>query len=69
MCGYMLLKKTKTAAAVTFVVDCVTETSVEGTFGKLNHYDNDGPPTTNHVEGWHNRLNKKCGSAHRRENL
>jgi len=52
------------SAAVTRVADYVTETWVEGTFGNWNHYDNDGPRTTNHVEGWHNRLNKKCGSAH-----
>ncbi len=29
-----------------------------------NHYNNDGPRTTNHVEGWHSKLNKLVGHPH-----
>lgn len=29
-----------------------------------NHYDNQGPRTTNHVEGWHNALNLASKIAH-----
>lgn len=37
--------------------DYVTEQWVEGDKPMWNHYDNDGPRTTNHVEGWHNKVN------------
>ena len=39
----------------------VTETRVEGHLQHLNHYDNDGPRTTNAVEGWHLKLNARAG--------
>jgi hypothetical protein len=43
----------------------VTETWVEGNeFTFMNHFDNDGPRTTNNVEGWHSKLNKVCDHAH-----
>ena len=29
-----------------------------------NVYDLDGPKTNNHVESWHNRLNRLAGKAH-----
>ena len=29
-----------------------------------NYYDNEGPRTNNHVEGWHTRLKKVVGKAH-----
>ena len=32
---------------------------------KWNHYKTDGPRTNNHVEGWHSRLKKVVGKAHR----
>ena len=38
--------------------DYVTEQWVEGDRRFLNHYDNDGPRTTNHVEGWHHKNNQ-----------
>ena len=45
---------------VTRFDDCVTEQWVES----WNHYDNDGPRTTNNVEGWHSKINKICKTAH-----
>ncbi|XP_021340477.1 uncharacterized protein LOC110441612 [Mizuhopecten yessoensis] len=45
--------------------DYVTETWVEGQQLEMwNHYDNTGPHTTNHVEGWHSKVNKMCKHAH-----
>ncbi len=29
-----------------------------------NYHDYDGPRTNNHLEGWHNRLNRIVGKAH-----
>ncbi|XP_067679730.1 uncharacterized protein [Haliotis asinina] len=45
-------------ALLVLFADYVTEQRVEG--GELllwNHFDTDGPRTTNHVEGWHSHLN------------
>jgi len=44
--------------------DYVTETWVETDVTQFNHFDNDGARTTNHVEGWHSRLNRVCKRAH-----
>ncbi|XP_056011504.1 uncharacterized protein LOC130051982 [Ostrea edulis] len=44
--------------------DYVTETWVEGHLPNWNHFDNDGPRTTNAVEGWHNKLNRMCRYPH-----
>jgi len=44
--------------------DYVTETWVEGDIFQCSHFDHDGPRTTNHVEGWHSRMNKKCQRPH-----
>ncbi|XP_055997797.1 uncharacterized protein LOC130047214 [Ostrea edulis] len=44
--------------------DYVTETWVEGHFHLWNHFDHDGPRTTNAVEGWHHKLNRMCRRAH-----
>ena len=44
--------------------DYVTETWVEGHLQHWNHYDNDGPRTTNAVEGWHHKLNAMCRRPH-----
>ncbi|XP_033753121.1 LOW QUALITY PROTEIN: uncharacterized protein LOC117336618 [Pecten maximus] len=45
--------------------DYVTEIWIEGQhIAFWNHYDNDGPRTTNHVEGWHSKVNKLCQHAH-----
>ncbi|XP_021370385.1 uncharacterized protein LOC110461289 [Mizuhopecten yessoensis] len=50
---------------VTRFKDYVTETWVEGQQLDLwNHYDNTGPRTTNHVEGWHSKVNRMCKHAH-----
>lgn len=50
---------------VTRFTDYVTETWVEGLPRReWNHYDNDGPRTTNHAEGWHSKVNKMCQHAH-----
>jgi len=44
----------------------VEKTWIAGQFDpKLwTHYDNDGPRTTNHAEGWHNALNHNFGISH-----
>jgi hypothetical protein len=50
---------------VTKFADYVTETWVEGqSFSTWNHFDTEGPRTTNHVEGWHGKVNKICRHAH-----
>ncbi|XP_021339484.1 uncharacterized protein LOC110440643, partial [Mizuhopecten yessoensis] len=50
---------------VTRFKDYVTGTWVEGQQLDLwNHYDNTGPRTTNHVEGWHSKVNRMCKHAH-----
>ncbi|XP_021370201.1 uncharacterized protein LOC110461178 [Mizuhopecten yessoensis] len=50
---------------VTRFKDYVTETWVEGQQLDLrNHYDNTGPRTTNHVEGWYSKVNRMCKHAH-----
>jgi len=63
---YALDQNEDDSAAVTRFTDYVTETWVDGSIPKAswNHYDHDGPRTTNHVEGWHNRLNKLCTHSH-----
>jgi hypothetical protein len=38
--------------------DYVTETWVEGSIQGWNEFDNDGARTTNHIEGWHSKVNK-----------
>lgn len=38
--------------------DYVTSYWVEGDCSLWNHYTPDGPRTTNHLEGWHNKLKK-----------
>jgi len=52
------------SAEVTRFTDYVTETWVESDRRQWNHYDNEGPRTTNSVEGWHSRLNKLCKKPH-----
>jgi len=49
---------------VTRFTDYVTETWVEGRHQGWNHFDNNGPRTTNNAEGWHSKLNRLCKSAH-----
>lgn len=44
--------------------DYVTETWFEGHLEMWNHFDHDGPRTTNAVEGWHNKFNRMCRRAH-----
>ncbi|XP_062612625.1 uncharacterized protein LOC134274356, partial [Saccostrea cucullata] len=44
--------------------DYVTETWVEGHLMNWNHYDNEGPRTTNAVEGWHHKFNRMCRPPH-----
>ena len=52
-----------TAAVVRFK-DYVTETWIEGHFEFWNHFDPDGPRTTNAVEGWHHKLYRMCRRGH-----
>jgi hypothetical protein len=37
---------------------------VEGHRFLWNHYQTEGPRTTNHLEGWHNKIKKKVHRAH-----
>lgn len=49
---------------VTRFTDYVTETWVEGRRQGWNHFDNDGPRTTNNAESWHSKINRLCTSPH-----
>lgn len=53
-----------TSDAVRRFTDYVTETWVESERREWNHFDNEGPRTTNSLEGWHSRLNKISKKAH-----
>lgn len=46
--------------------DYVTETWIEGHFEQhmWNHFDTDGARTTNHLEGWHSKLNRIVKKSH-----
>ena len=44
--------------------DYVTEIWVEGNIQGWNQFDNDGARTTNHIEGWHSKVNKACQRSH-----
>ena len=44
--------------------DYVTEKWVEWHRRAWNHYDNDGPRTTNHVEGWHHNIYNQLRHCH-----
>ena len=46
--------------------DYTTTYWVEGEQGRStwNHYDTDGPRTTNHVEGWHGKLSQQMSGSH-----
>ncbi|KAJ8299236.1 LOW QUALITY PROTEIN: hypothetical protein KUTeg_023296 [Tegillarca granosa] len=44
--------------------DYVTEYWVENNRDIWNHFENEGPRTTNHLEGWHNKLKKQVRCAH-----
>lgn len=48
----------------TTFTDYVTEQWVENNRNMWNHFENDGPRTTNHLEGWHNKLKKHVRCAH-----
>ena len=49
---------------ITPFADYVTAQWVEGDRVLWNHYDTDGPRTTNNLEGWHGRLERKVDHAH-----
>lgn len=44
--------------------DYVTETWVENNCPMWNHYETEGPRTTNHLEGWHHKLNNQMHRAY-----
>ncbi|XP_060071015.1 uncharacterized protein LOC132550930 [Ylistrum balloti] len=44
--------------------DYVTTQWIEGDRHVWNHFDNDGPRTTNNLEGWHSKLKKRIPHAH-----
>jgi hypothetical protein len=46
----------------------VTELWVEGQRFLWNHYQTEGPHTTNHLEGWDNKIKKKVHHAHNVKN-
>jgi hypothetical protein len=48
----------------TSFTDYVTKFWVEGHRFLWNHYQTEGPHTTNHLEGWHNKIKKKVHHAH-----
>lgn len=52
--------------SATKLADYFTETWMEGQFppSVWNHHGNDGPRTTNHLEGWHSKLNRAVMKAH-----
>ncbi|XP_060078201.1 uncharacterized protein LOC132557697 [Ylistrum balloti] len=51
-------------ADVTPFTDYVVDQWVDGDRPVWNHYDNDGPRTTNHLEAWHGKLKKIVQHAH-----
>ncbi|XP_052794562.1 uncharacterized protein LOC128227768 [Mya arenaria] len=44
--------------------DYITEQWVEGDRQAWNHFNNDGPWTTNHVEGWQHKINNQLKHCH-----
>lgn len=44
--------------------DYVTDQWVEGDHALWNHYETQGPRTTNNIEGWHNKLKKMTQHSH-----
>ncbi|MBM5152103.1 hypothetical protein J7907_24405 [Vibrio parahaemolyticus] len=44
--------------------DYVTQFWVESNRFVWNHFRAEGPRTTNHLEGWHNKIKKKVRHAH-----
>ena len=50
----------------TRLLDYVTETWMEGRLqpATWNHFSTMGPRTNSHLEGWHNKLKKRVGTAH-----
>jgi hypothetical protein len=51
-------------ANTTTFTDYVTTQWIDGDRQVWNHFNTDGPHTTNHIEGWHNKLKKKVSHAH-----
>ncbi|VDH96256.1 Hypothetical predicted protein [Mytilus galloprovincialis] len=51
-------------AHVTSINDYVTEQWVEREPERRNHFSTVGPTTTNHLEGWHHKLNNQLNKAH-----
>jgi hypothetical protein len=51
-------------ANTTTFTDYVTTQWIDGDRQVWNHFNTDGPRTTNHIEGWHNMLKKKVSHAH-----
>jgi hypothetical protein len=53
------------AINMTAFADYVTEYWVEGNNRQQwNHFDNEGPRTNNHLEGWHGKLKKSTSTTH-----
>ena len=58
------LEDIDTPAKTTTFTDYVTIQWIDGDRQVWNHFNTDGPRTTNHIEGWHNKLKKKVSHAH-----
>ena len=58
------LEDIDTPTNTTAFTDYVTTQWIDGDRQVWNHFNTDGPHTTNHIEGWHNKLKKKVSHAH-----
>ena len=58
------LEDIDTPANTTTFTDYVTIQWIDGDWQVWNHFNTDRPRTTNHIEGWHNKLKKKVSHAH-----
>ncbi|XP_060080091.1 uncharacterized protein LOC132559482 [Ylistrum balloti] len=58
------LKDVNLPVETTTFTDYVTTQWVEGDRNIWNQFDNDGPRTTNTLEGWHSKLKKRIPSSH-----
>ena len=58
------IEDSDTPANTTTFTDYVTTQWIDGDSQEWNHFNTDGPRTTNHIKGWHNKLKKKVSHAH-----
>ena len=58
------LEDVQVPAETTRFTDYITEYWIEGNRVEWNQYNNDGPRTTNNLEGWHSKLKKYLQHPH-----